>query len=77
MIFSVRVSTAETESSRIRIGAFFSRALLLSAGDGHAALTQYGLVAVLEVHDVVPHIGQRGGAVNVGLAGVVHACLLS
>ena len=79
MIFSVRVSTAETESSRIRIGAFFKQgtrnrdALLLSAGDGHAALTEYGLVAVLEVHDVVPHIGQRGGAVNVGLAGVVHA----
>ena len=40
-------------------------ALLLPAGNGHAALAQHGLVAVLEVHDVVPHIGQRGGAVNV------------
>ena len=29
----------------------------LAAGDRHAALAQNGLVAVLEVHDIIPHIG--------------------
>ena len=47
--------------------------LLLPAGNGHAALAQHGLVAVLEIDDVVAHIGQRGGAVNLFLRGIVNA----
>ena len=47
------------------------------AGNGHAALAEDGFVAIFKVHDVVPHIGQRGGAVNVLTAGVPAAALSS
>ena len=54
-----RQSRPESGSARFQQGTRNRDALLLSAGDGHAALTEYGLVAVLEVHDVVPHMAAR------------------
>ena len=47
-------------------------ALLLAARDGHAALAQHRLVAILEVHDVIPHIGQTCSPVDLLRCGVVH-----
>jgi len=78
MIFSVRVSTAETESSRIRIGASFSRARAMEMRcfwppeSGDAALAEDGLIAVLEIHDVVPDISETGRPLDVLRRGFVH-----
>ena len=48
-------------------------ALLLSAGNGNAALTQHGLKAILEIHDIIPHICQSCGTVELFRSGIVHA----
>lgn len=53
-----RNRVVEDQDGRIfQQGAGDGDALLLAAGHRHAALAQNGLVAVLEIHDIIPHIG--------------------
>ena len=69
-----RDGVVQNEDGRIlQQGARNGDALLLPAGNGDATFAEDGLVAVLEVHDVVPHIGQAGGPLDVLLGGVIHA----
>ena len=53
-------------------GAGNGDALLLAAGNGHAALAQHGLITVFKVHDVVTDVRQRGSTVNVLPGSVIH-----
>ena len=53
-------------------GAGDGDALLLAARDGDAALAEDGLIAVLEIHDVVPDISETGRPLDVLRRGFVH-----
>lgn len=64
----------EDQDGRIfQQGAGDGDALLLTARDGDTALAQDSLVAILEVHNVVPDVSKAGRPFNVLGGGVIHA----
>ena len=69
-----RNRVVEDQDGRIfQQGAGDGDSLLLTARDGDAALAQDSLVAILEVHNVVPDVSKAGRPFNVLGGSIVHA----